>query len=295
VEQEIESLKARTASAPDQTAGADLSALLARIEQLEKRPRLNSDKDVFISSGDQHSVGLVPDPGATSGTTAFLREDGTWADIALETNQAYLGVLPDEEQSARGTDDIYQVPGSLHVSGDISVGAATLGDLKVLGSITLPQFYSPAQFYTDFTEVTKTTDNEDFYSHTIPGGVLAVGDMLEYITYADAANATAVNINITVVFNGTEIAFASAGSTVNPTRLKLHAFVLVTGAATQRLFGELARYDGAAGTGVPYLATVAATGNTAGSITATIRLNCSGGTRSVTAYGLSVRRWKAVA
>jgi hypothetical protein len=30
------------------------------------------------ASGTNHSAGLVPDPGATAGTSKFLREDGTW-------------------------------------------------------------------------------------------------------------------------------------------------------------------------------------------------------------------------
>lgn len=30
------------------------------------------------ASGTNHTSGLVPDPGATAGTTKFLREDGTW-------------------------------------------------------------------------------------------------------------------------------------------------------------------------------------------------------------------------
>ncbi len=34
---------------------------------------------VFAASGAQHSVGAVPDPGATAGTSRFLREDGAWA------------------------------------------------------------------------------------------------------------------------------------------------------------------------------------------------------------------------
>lgn len=34
---------------------------------------------VFGASGSTHSKGLVPDPGATAGSTKFLREDGTWA------------------------------------------------------------------------------------------------------------------------------------------------------------------------------------------------------------------------
>jgi hypothetical protein len=33
---------------------------------------------VFGASGAGHSVGIVPDPGASAGTTKFLREDGTW-------------------------------------------------------------------------------------------------------------------------------------------------------------------------------------------------------------------------
>jgi trimeric autotransporter adhesin len=34
---------------------------------------------VFGASGTTHSAGIVPDPGATAGTTKFLREDGTFA------------------------------------------------------------------------------------------------------------------------------------------------------------------------------------------------------------------------
>lgn len=33
----------------------------------------------FVGSGSSHAHGLVPDPGATAGTTKYLREDGTWA------------------------------------------------------------------------------------------------------------------------------------------------------------------------------------------------------------------------
>jgi hypothetical protein len=37
-----------------------------------------SDLPVFVGSGSSHSAGAVPDPGASAGTTKFLREDGTW-------------------------------------------------------------------------------------------------------------------------------------------------------------------------------------------------------------------------
>ena len=33
----------------------------------------------FVASGASHARGAVPDPGASSGTTKFLREDATWA------------------------------------------------------------------------------------------------------------------------------------------------------------------------------------------------------------------------
>jgi hypothetical protein len=33
---------------------------------------------VFVASGTSHATGVVPDPGATAGTTHFLREDATW-------------------------------------------------------------------------------------------------------------------------------------------------------------------------------------------------------------------------
>jgi hypothetical protein len=44
---------------------------------------------VFVGSGASHAIGLVPDPGSTSGTTRFLREDSTWAipaDVELITS-----------------------------------------------------------------------------------------------------------------------------------------------------------------------------------------------------------------
>lgn len=36
------------------------------------------DTTVFVGSGASHAIGLVPDPGASAGTTKFLREDATW-------------------------------------------------------------------------------------------------------------------------------------------------------------------------------------------------------------------------
>lgn len=39
---------------------------------------VGSDLPVMVASGASHSGGAVPDPGASAGTTRFLREDATW-------------------------------------------------------------------------------------------------------------------------------------------------------------------------------------------------------------------------
>lgn len=48
------------------------------------------------ASGSNHSGGLVPDTPSTAGTSKFLREDGTWADlqasISSEANPSVNGV-----------------------------------------------------------------------------------------------------------------------------------------------------------------------------------------------------------
>jgi hypothetical protein len=42
------------------------------------RALVGADIPVMVGSGASHAPGGVPDPGATAGTTKFLREDGTW-------------------------------------------------------------------------------------------------------------------------------------------------------------------------------------------------------------------------
>jgi hypothetical protein len=47
---------------------------------------------VFGPSGSTHAAGMVPDPGATAGSTRYLREDGTWdaPNSAAIVNTAYF-------------------------------------------------------------------------------------------------------------------------------------------------------------------------------------------------------------
>lgn len=46
-----------------------------------------ADLPIFIASGASHAAGAVPDPGASAGTTRFLREDATWAAVVSGINQ----------------------------------------------------------------------------------------------------------------------------------------------------------------------------------------------------------------
>lgn len=52
------------------------------------------------ASGAGHTAGMVPDPGATAGTTHFLREDATW--VVLNASQV-SGVVPTTTQVIAGT------------------------------------------------------------------------------------------------------------------------------------------------------------------------------------------------
>lgn len=58
---------------------------------------------IFVGSGASHAPGLVPDAGATAGTTRFLREDATWVAIvafgASGTGHA-AGLVPDPGSTA---------------------------------------------------------------------------------------------------------------------------------------------------------------------------------------------------
>lgn len=100
------------------TGGGDLSA---------DRTIAISD---FVASGASHARGAVPDPGASAGTTKFLREDATWAipsvgAPALTNNHIFVG-----NGSNVATD--------VAMSGDASIVAA--GTVTVVGASSLFAF-----------------------------------------------------------------------------------------------------------------------------------------------------------
>lgn len=88
-------------------------------------------ESVFVASGTGHAPGAVPDPGGSSGTTKFLREDATFAVpagtvINLETNGS-----PNSSQSVlnltAGT-NVTLTPGS---SGLVTIAAATVSGVPI--------------------------------------------------------------------------------------------------------------------------------------------------------------------
>lgn len=101
-----------------------------------------ADLPVFIASGGSHAAGAVPDPGSSSGTTKFLREDASWQ-------------VP---------------PGGMAIGGAVSGGTAT-SVLYVDGSGNLAQSanltWNPAGNGLVVTDGTYTS------KITIPGSVAA--------------------------------------------------------------------------------------------------------------------------
>ena len=93
------------------------SAQFHLFNQVFGRHQLPLPASVFGASGAKHSSGIVPDPGATAGTTRYLREDSTFADpLAVENFKpaAYAS-------SAAG------IPSYVYVNGVSGVGATITG------------------------------------------------------------------------------------------------------------------------------------------------------------------------
>lgn len=54
---------------------------------------VGTDIPAFVASGGSHAAGAVPDPGSSSGTTKFLREDATWAVPYAAPTRSWAGFI----------------------------------------------------------------------------------------------------------------------------------------------------------------------------------------------------------
>lgn len=154
------------------------------------------DLPIFGASGASHAPGAVPDPGATAGTTRYLREDGTWA-VPAESSAAdpydimmqYVG-LPQQAEIIMITPIARAMTLPINLTGSqavASVAATALTTLTVqqndtaIGNI---QFAAGSKVGT-FTNFTTAT-------------TLAAGDVIT-IFNPNAADATLATIGVTLV------------------------------------------------------------------------------------------------
>ncbi len=145
---------------------------------------------VFVASGSGHSIGAVPDPGATAGNTRFLREDGTW--VVAGTPAAATSTSLGTVQLAAGQTSA--VLGSAAAQ-PVSAFAANTG-LGVIGAARGTSFTTLDTLY-DFTNQSGTTVSDRIGSNngTLGGSTLPAwtGNGLSFSLGSNVALPAALN------------------------------------------------------------------------------------------------------
>jgi hypothetical protein len=90
----------------DLAAKVPTSRTIATTAPLTGGGDLSADRTLaisaFVASGASHAAGAVPDPGATAGTTKFLREDASWA-VPAGSGSAITALTGDVTASGPGS------------------------------------------------------------------------------------------------------------------------------------------------------------------------------------------------
>jgi hypothetical protein len=96
---------------------------------------------VMVGSGSTHAAGLVPDPGASAGTSKFLREDATWATPSAGTGMLTVPstskIAFSSDATDFGTPDV-AIMRSASIGNTLKItdGSTGIGNLNV-GDVTL--------------------------------------------------------------------------------------------------------------------------------------------------------------
>jgi trimeric autotransporter adhesin len=112
-----QTINVQTLNANTITGGVSATAITSGTISVARLP-------AFGPSGTTHSAGIVPDPGATAGTTRFLREDGTFAVPAGGGGGGSGGTPTIAVGTAAGTGASATVTGN-NLAGVISVATGT--------------------------------------------------------------------------------------------------------------------------------------------------------------------------
>ncbi len=98
------------------------------------------DVPVFVKSGSTHAAGTVPDPGATAGTTRYLREDGNWIAPSGGGNSELGGCTGLETLSPGNNPDYWDPAASSNLSGP-TPNVANSDVMLVTRSGTIKNFF----------------------------------------------------------------------------------------------------------------------------------------------------------
>lgn len=162
----------------------------------------------FIASGASHAAGLVPDPGGTSGSSKFLREDGTWATPAASGGLGYT-------LSFRGASTVTLSASTSYYSGNggMTSSAATVNYITApkAGTLKWAEFYGTAgstptvtaEIYNLTTSMLLGSGSWSPLSgasapFTLTGlsGAVAIGDHLQIVIVMGSTPSTAAFSNI---------------------------------------------------------------------------------------------------
>lgn len=224
--------------------------------------------DVFGASGSNHSTGLVPDPGATAGTSKYLREDGTWAEPAGgggggAVDTVYIGST-EYAPDANGKVTLPSYPTSLPASDVYSwakasskpsytyseVGAASSGHTHSNATTSSSGFMS----YSDKSKLNGIDSGANYYTHPTGAGYKHIpsgGSSGQFLKYSSSGTAQWSSLSLSDVgglkaieytFTLSQAPFSKSGSGLYYRSLDISSDFDTVIAATMSVWSGLQNY-----------------------------------------------------